>query len=862
MFVRRISPRLFNIYTSFKLSNRSYFRQNASIKMFKKMKNINFASAIGSMGVSSSALKVEEKTPVFYNSAKICAKNDKGQETFRLYYVPQSDAYEAVLYNPDERTICLSVFRIEDERKAKEMFGQLCERLTPFYQSSSRCYKTPILQSLLNCLEQHPEMELAVVAQTTGLTECLKHEKIAASAKAVDVTDAGKTDTSLLQAAKFGFKGKIENFVSSAGATSLTKGDDKGNTAVHYAVGQPELLDKILLRATELGAQVVNTVNSSMETPLQVACMLNNARGVQVLLENGADMKLQSNHAYPIHWAAKYNSNECITTILMFDKQCVHTKDAKYGGTPLHWAKTRQTVELLLPEGADLEAGNKDGETPLHIMVNRKRLACTVALLSHGADVNALGMENETPLHTAVKVGDVNIVKALIVFGADINAVNDKNETPRHLATVSKSRFRNQIIHALCLVGAAPCDPRKCNYQCNVPFKPSAYPLGASDTGNDLLKARGDVAVKLDAVAKIIAAGAHADVKYTQSGAGKNENDGQSVMKKKQKNDSALCLDGGGIRGLILIQVLLNLERVAKQPIVKLFDWIAGTSTGGILALGLLHGKSTSYLQQLYFRFKDEVFVGTRPYPSEPFEKFLQQEFGADTKMTSIGYPRVLATGAVSDRIPPALHLFRNFSIPEDDKEPDENAKFPPLSKPKDQLVWRAARGTGAAPTYFRALGRMLDGGLIANNPTLDLISFMHSFYKNAQPNAPPHDTCQKIGLVFSVGTGKPPEAPVTNIDVLVPTSVSDVAKVAFGAQALVEILVEQATSSVGAVVDRAGSWCEMIDVFYRRMNPQMYSHVPLDAKDDQVLVNMLWESQVFIFEQRHIIKELVERLT
>ena len=77
-----------------------------------------------------------------------------------------------------------------------------------------------------------------------------------------------------------------------------------------------------------------------------------------------------------------------------------------------------------------------------------------------------------------LKVGDVNIVKALIVFGADVNAVNIKNETPRHLATVSKSRFRNQIIHALCLVGAAPCDPRKCNYQCNVPFKPSNYAVG------------------------------------------------------------------------------------------------------------------------------------------------------------------------------------------------------------------------------------------------------------------------------------------------------------------------------------------------------------------------------------------------
>ncbi len=122
MFGRRISPRLFNIYRCSRLFSRSYLRSKPSIPMFKKIKKINFASAIG-MGISSSALKVEEKTPLFYNSAKICEKNDKGQETFRLYYVSQNDSYEAVLYNPDERTVCLSVFRIEDERKAKEMFG-------------------------------------------------------------------------------------------------------------------------------------------------------------------------------------------------------------------------------------------------------------------------------------------------------------------------------------------------------------------------------------------------------------------------------------------------------------------------------------------------------------------------------------------------------------------------------------------------------------------------------------------------------------------------------------------------------------------------------------------------------------------
>ena len=53
-----------------------------------------------------------------------------------------------------------------------------------------------------------------------------------------------------------------------------------------------------------------------------------------------------------------------------------------------------------------------------------------------------------------------------------------------------------------------------------------------------------------------------------------------------------------------------------------------------------------------------------------------------------------------------------------------------------------------------------------------------------------------------------------------------------------------------------------MIDVFYRRLNAQVYSDVHLDEKNDEVLVNMLWETQVYIFEQRQVIKELTERLT
>lgn len=52
------------------------------------------------------------------------------------------------------------------------------------------------------------------------------------------------------------------------------------------------------------------------------------------------------------------------------------------------------------------------------------------------------------------------------------------------------------------------------------------------------------------------------------------------------------------------------------------------------------------------------------------------------------------------------------------------------LSLPPDQLVWRAARCSGAAPTYFRPIGRFLDGGLLANNPTLDAMAEIHEYNK------------------------------------------------------------------------------------------------------------------------------------
>ncbi len=83
----------------------------------------------------------------------------------------------------------------------------------------------------------------------------------------------------------------------------------------------------------------------------------------------------------------------------------------KRGGTPLHWATTKELVSTLVELGCQVDARNFRGETALHVMVQRDRFECVVFLLAHGADPNLIDADSNAPLHLAVQNAQLTIVQ-------------------------------------------------------------------------------------------------------------------------------------------------------------------------------------------------------------------------------------------------------------------------------------------------------------------------------------------------------------------------------------------------------------------------------------------------------------------
>lgn len=675
--------------------------------------------------------------------------------------------------------ILISLCRSRELSKAEAAFNSYVNVIPILTNTCGPLVNLDILQEICNYLRERPHQSLAHVAAHFGFNDCFKNsvvktDEVNAICPDTHLTPlhlaikSGRLQTVLILLSmnpKFNLVDKNGNNVlhlaastskeiisSVCGSILASSNSTSGDSPDGQVLSSPSAAANSPRDDTEL-LQLINARNKDNVSPIHLACISDKPDCVKALLKNGADVN-GACIEQTCHRMAKSNVTSpggSDSSPENFDKSMMDhldPKDMKNGGNPLHWAKSPQCMEPLIEMGCNINAKNFGGETVLYVMVSRNKLPCVVTLLSYGADVNTKGPNGSTPLHVAVRSGDVTLVQSLIVFGAKLNVENQSGESPRHLAaTYKRNSTQDTILYVLNSVGAKRCcrsiQGSPCTDGCSPTgvfngSPPETAPFTRIKSLYDPLLARSIVKAAVAKKRKCLFASSAAAptsssterMDIVDDDDTKNLDDvhhhksPKKERREEEKEAKILSLDGGGIRGLVLIQMLSVLEEMMGSPVHSVFDWIAGTSTGGILALVLASGHTAAECRQFYFRMKNKVFIGTRPYESEPLEAFLKKTLGEETRMSQLVKPKVILTATVADKFPADLHLFRNYKSPHEIMGSSHiSLSLPESPKPDDMLLWFAGRSSGAAPTYFRSCGRYLDGGLISNNPTLDVLT-------------------------------------------------------------------------------------------------------------------------------------------
>lgn len=204
-----------------------------------------------------------------------------------------------------------------------------------------------------------------------------------------------------------------------------------------------------------------------------------------------------------------------------------------------------------------------------------------------------------------------------------------------------------------------------------------------------------------------------------------------------------LCIDGGGIKGTQPAAFLATLEEDLDRPISEYFDLIAGTSTGGILAIGLALGHSAKELLHLYEDRGPVIFGQSAVNDDVPGR--LQRLFRKVwTKSKHAIRPKHDAT-ILRDELAKVLQGARigdaktRLVVPAWDADRRcphiyKTAHHERIDTDYKELALDAAMATAAAPTYFKRHKTLndvglLDGGVWANNPiavaTIEAITYL-----------------------------------------------------------------------------------------------------------------------------------------
>jgi Patatin-like phospholipase len=177
-----------------------------------------------------------------------------------------------------------------------------------------------------------------------------------------------------------------------------------------------------------------------------------------------------------------------------------------------------------------------------------------------------------------------------------------------------------------------------------------------------------------------------------------------------------LSINGGGIKGSFAVSFLASLEDLLKRPIVDYFDLIVGTSTGGIIALGLGLGISSKDLLSFYQEHGDAIF------PKKNFMSFFKRIFSSKFDQNSLR--KALHESFQDKKLGDSK---KRLIIPSMSLETGDVYLYKTAHHSRFEYDYKisavdVALATSAAPTFFPIHkiegSSLVDGGIWANNPT------------------------------------------------------------------------------------------------------------------------------------------------
>uniref|UniRef100_A0A8B9JEM5 phospholipase A2 n=1 Tax=Astyanax mexicanus TaxID=7994 RepID=A0A8B9JEM5_ASTMX len=589
------------------------------------------------------------------------------------------------------------------------------------------------------------------------------------------------------------------------------------------------------------------------------------------------------------HIAVETGLRDCLKHNYVLSQ--MNVRDAQ-GQTPLHIACERSEAacvrELLEECQARTDIKDKNGDTPMHCAAKQDSAAIVEVLCSQMcAGINEVNMAGETPLHVACRLGKVETAKALMGGGASCDIIGGAGY-PIHTAMKYSARGCAEAILASNpaqlqaedpVYGGTPLHWAKTAEMSRLLLDRECSVNYLSKTGESplhILTKRG----RFEAAMTLLTHEADPNIK------GEGGNTALHLAMKLDHMDL--------IKALIVFGADVEIHNdLGETPGLIAARTSKGEGSGGVCS------SSSQFMELWRYRRRFRVFHLSFYSLSRSLSLYLSLSLFLSLSLSLYLYLylslslslslRVMVTSVLADRHPGELHIFRNYEPPALTRDPPyaSTATFKPLTIPEgwededvlivgytleplrkrrkvtdeEQLVWRAARSSGAAPTYFRPMGRFLDGGLLANNPTLDAMTEIHHYNRALKNQGGGDEGVCKLGVVVSLGTGKPPQVVVNSVDVFRPSNPLELAKSFVGVKELGKMLVDCCTDSDGCAVDRARAWCEMTDINYHRLSPQLSVEVMLDEVSDAVLVDMLWETQMYLYENRETIQTLSQQL-